>query len=37
VQVSNTSKDTIEVIDKKQYKKIGQMLLDTIVDIARGK
>ncbi|MDF2893157.1 MAG: binding-protein-dependent transport system inner rane component [Clostridia bacterium] len=37
VQVSNTSKDTIEVIDKNQYKKIGQMLLDTIVDIARGK
>ncbi|HYE10463.1 MAG TPA: ABC transporter permease subunit [Patescibacteria group bacterium] len=37
VQVSNTSKDTIDIIDKKQYKKIGQMLLDTIVDIARGK
>lgn len=37
VQISNTSNDTIEMINRKQYKKIGQMLLDTIVDIARGK
>jgi peptide/nickel transport system permease protein len=37
VQITNTSNDTIEMIDRKQYKKIGQMLLDTIVDIAGGK
>ena len=37
VQISNTSMDTVDMIDRKQYKKIGQMLLDTIVDIARGK
>ena len=36
-QITNTSMDTIEMIDRKQYKKNGQMLLDTIVDIARGK
>jgi peptide/nickel transport system permease protein len=37
VQITNTSNDNIEMIDRKQYKKIGQMLLDTIVDIAGGK
>ena len=37
VQITNTYNDTIEMIDRKQYKKIGQMLLDTIIDIARGK
>lgn len=37
VQITNTSADTIEMINKKQYKRTGQMLLDTIVDIARGK
>lgn len=37
VQITNTSKDTIDMIDRKQYKKIGQVLLDTIIDIARGK
>lgn len=35
--VSSTVNDNIDIIDKKQYRKIGQMLLDTIVDIARGK
>lgn len=34
--VSVTSKDTIEMIDKKRYKRMGQMLLDAIVEIARG-
>ncbi|MDF2590841.1 MAG: binding-protein-dependent transport system inner rane component [Clostridia bacterium] len=37
VQITNTSNDTMDMINRKQYKKIGQMLLDTIVDIARGK
>jgi ribosomal 50S subunit-associated protein YjgA (DUF615 family) len=37
VQITNTSNDTIDMIDRKQYKNIGQMLLDTIVDIAGGK
>ncbi|OGO76597.1 MAG: hypothetical protein A2Y23_05365, partial [Clostridiales bacterium GWB2_37_7] len=35
--ISTTSKDTIDMIDRNRYKKIGQMLLDTIVEIARGK
>ncbi len=34
--VSVTSKDTTEMIDKKRYKRMGQMLLDTIIEIARG-
>lgn len=37
VQITNTSNDNIDMIDRKQYKKIGQFLLDTIIDIARGK
>jgi hypothetical protein len=36
-QISTTADDTIEIIDKKRYKRIGQMLLDTIIEIARGK
>ncbi|MDF2521336.1 MAG: binding-protein-dependent transport system inner rane component [Clostridia bacterium] len=35
--ISTTMRDNMDMLDKKQYKKIGQMLLDTIVDIARGK
>lgn len=34
--VSVTSKDTMEMLDKKRYRKMGQLLLDTIVEIARG-
>lgn len=32
-----TSEDTIEMLDKKRYKRIGQMLLDTIIEIAKVK
>jgi len=35
--ISATMRDNMDMIDMKQYKKIGQILLDTIVDIARGK
>lgn len=35
--ISATMRDNIDMLDMKQYKKIGQMLLDTIVEIARGK
>lgn len=36
-KVLTTSKDTVELIDRKRFGKIGQMLLDTLVEIARGK
>jgi peptide/nickel transport system permease protein len=36
-RISTTSKETIDMLDKKRYKKIGQMLLDTIIGIARDK
>jgi uncharacterized protein YfcZ (UPF0381/DUF406 family) len=35
--ISTTMRDNADMLDKKQYKRIGQMLLDTIVEIARGK
>lgn len=35
--ISTTMRDNADMLDQKQYKRIGQMLLDTIVEIARGK
>ena len=36
-RINGTSNDTIDMLDKKRYKQVGQMLLDTIVEIAREK
>lgn len=36
-RITTTSQDTVDMIDKKQYKRIGQMLMDTVIDMARGK
>lgn len=35
--ISTTMRDNPDMLDQKQYKRIGQMLLDTIIEIARGK
>jgi sporulation protein YlmC with PRC-barrel domain len=35
--IFTTSQDTIEMLDKNRFKKIGQMLLDTVIEIAKEK
>lgn len=35
--ISATLRDNMDMLDIKQYKKIGQMMLDTIIEIAGGK